>query len=148
MKKNGYWFAWHPVKLGALGVYGPGRWVWLKTVWRSTTYPVIYQSVEDVERWENYNGDIEKYQVEVGQYQMAISIHTKDNPPAVFFIENDVADRVIRGNFLSVILGKLRLDGIPHFFHATDIDQGKQSEQQTGRINWQTERNKHAISHR
>lgn len=121
MKKEGYWFAWYPVRLGALGT---GRWVWLKTVWRSTTYPVIYQSVEDVERLENYKGDIEKYQVELGQYKMAIFIHTKDNHPAVFFINDDIVDSVNSGKLLNVTLGNFYIAGIPHFFHAKAVEQG------------------------
>lgn len=47
--KKDTWFAWYPVRLGALGI---GRWVWLKRVWRDNSpaarfYGVrIYQSLE------------------------------------------------------------------------------------------------------
>lgn len=39
--KNDAWFAWHPVRLGALGT---GRLVWLRRVWRSRCMgTAIYQ---------------------------------------------------------------------------------------------------------
>lgn len=38
------WFAWFPVRLGALGT---GRWVWLQNVWRNKCCGVtIYQSLD------------------------------------------------------------------------------------------------------
>jgi hypothetical protein len=39
------WFAWHPVRLGALGT---GRLVWLQYVWRERICPgvAIYQELK------------------------------------------------------------------------------------------------------
>ena len=38
------WFAWFPVRLGALGT---GRWAWLQNVWRNKCCGVaIYQSLD------------------------------------------------------------------------------------------------------
>jgi hypothetical protein len=39
--RQDYWFAWYPVRFGALGT---GRLVWLKTVWRNRCMgATIYQ---------------------------------------------------------------------------------------------------------
>lgn len=44
MSTTDHWFAWHPVRLGALGT---GRWVWLRKVWRNRFLGVaIYQPLE------------------------------------------------------------------------------------------------------
>lgn len=44
MNKENIWFAWYPVRLGALGT---GRLVWLKRVWRNECMGVtIYQPLE------------------------------------------------------------------------------------------------------
>lgn len=45
MSKTDTWFAWYPVRTGALGT---GRWVWLQRVWRNTTCGVaIYQLLRE-----------------------------------------------------------------------------------------------------
>lgn len=37
------WFAWYPVRLGAIGV---GRWVWMQHVWRNRCMEaMIYQDL-------------------------------------------------------------------------------------------------------
>lgn len=49
------WFAWRPVRLGALGT---GRWVWLRRVWRNRSIGVtIYQDLADIEEWTK-RGDL------------------------------------------------------------------------------------------
>lgn len=40
------WFAWYPVRTGALGT---GRWIWLRRVWRLRSYagdPSLYQTLK------------------------------------------------------------------------------------------------------
>jgi len=44
MNEEDIWFAWRPVRSGALGT---GRWLWLQKVWRNRCMgATIYQSLD------------------------------------------------------------------------------------------------------
>lgn len=58
MSTTGTWWAWRPVRLGALGT---GPWAWGRRVWFNTTFGVsIYQELPDPDQVRRREREIDE----------------------------------------------------------------------------------------